>query len=69
MTVVNENRIHFALRFSSLPSLRENRDDICMHAAQAIASYFLFVLRHGSLRDGLEASKLRMILGHDRDVR
>ena len=29
VTVVKKNCIHFALRFSSLPSLRENKDDIC----------------------------------------
>ena len=27
VTVVKKNCIHFALRFSSLPSLRENKDD------------------------------------------
>ena len=29
VTVVKKNCIHFALRFSSLPSLRENRDVLC----------------------------------------
>ena len=28
VTVVKKNCIHFALRFSSLPSLRENKDDM-----------------------------------------
>ena len=29
VTVVNENRIQFACGFSSLPSLRENRNELC----------------------------------------
>ena len=59
VTVVKKNCIHFALRFSSLPSLRENKDELSYYmlvgshapVSESNSIVFLFVIFQTNLFD------------------